>query len=215
MKTTNANKGRIGDIVELKAQSWLLEQGYEVFRNVSAKGPVDVIILDTDNKIVMVDVKKVVDKQRKVVKVNQPRLTEKQKQLGVKLLHYDEKKDVFAWDISQIRKLHNQSAKRPKAKETPEAVTLAGFESLAAMARKYDVNPRSLRERIRKGDTAKEAIKVLQHNSKKICINGLEFSDRKRACEHFDINVGNLDYWMYDKGETAESAINILLEKKK
>lgn len=37
-----------GAMSELKASAWLLSQGYEVFRNVSQHGPVDLIALDLE-----------------------------------------------------------------------------------------------------------------------------------------------------------------------
>lgn len=53
------NRTRIGALCELQACAWLLTQGYEVFRNVSPEGKVD-IIARKDNKITLIDVKKAV-----------------------------------------------------------------------------------------------------------------------------------------------------------
>ena len=214
VESMNSNKSRIGDIVELKAQTWLLEQGYEVFRNVSGKGPIDMLAMDTEGKITRIDVKKVVDGKRKRVRVNQPRLTDKQKELDVKLLHYDEKENVFAWDISYIRQLHNQIPERPTARATPDFIKESKFKSLAALCRHYGVHPSSLRERVGRGDTIEEAVTALQQRSKKVFVNGLEFPDKKRACEYFGVAYTSLEYWIYDKGKTIETAINLLLEKK-
>lgn len=46
-----------GSIAEHKATVWLLEQGYEVFRNVSPTGKVD-LIATKDGEMTKVDVKK-------------------------------------------------------------------------------------------------------------------------------------------------------------
>ena len=49
---------RTGDITEHKAIVWLLDQGYEVFHNVSCVGPVDIIVMSKETgKILKVDVK--------------------------------------------------------------------------------------------------------------------------------------------------------------
>lgn len=39
----NIDKKHKGTLAELVVSSWLLEQGYEVFRNVSPHGPIDII----------------------------------------------------------------------------------------------------------------------------------------------------------------------------
>ena len=49
---------RQGDMSEIKALSFLLDNGFEVFRNESSTGPVDIISLDTvNNKVMLIDVK--------------------------------------------------------------------------------------------------------------------------------------------------------------
>jgi hypothetical protein len=50
-----ASAKHIGAIGELKAVLWLLEQGYEVFRNVSPFGHVDVVALK-DGQVTLIDV---------------------------------------------------------------------------------------------------------------------------------------------------------------
>ena len=74
---------RKGDIAELKAVTFLLEKGYEVFRNYGCDGPVDIVAIDKENNINLIDVKTLVGnyatKQR----------TSKQKILGVKILGYN------------------------------------------------------------------------------------------------------------------------------
>ena len=44
------SKGTNGAISELLACTWLLEQGYEVFRNVSPFGDNDVVVYDKETK---------------------------------------------------------------------------------------------------------------------------------------------------------------------
>lgn len=47
-----------GAFSELKASAWLLNQGYEVFRNVSPHGAVDIIAMNPEtNEITLIDVK--------------------------------------------------------------------------------------------------------------------------------------------------------------
>ena len=61
MKTSS-----IGTISELKAQIWLLNQGFEVFSNVKPSGPADIIAWDTKtDKFLKIDVKTVRIYQRK------------------------------------------------------------------------------------------------------------------------------------------------------
>jgi len=50
------NTSKKGDQSELLACAWLLEQGYEVFRNVSSVGPIDIIAVNEDETI-LIDVK--------------------------------------------------------------------------------------------------------------------------------------------------------------
>lgn len=47
-------------VSELKAKIWLLEQGYEVFRNVKSSGPADLLAWNVEkNHILKIDVKTV------------------------------------------------------------------------------------------------------------------------------------------------------------
>jgi hypothetical protein len=70
-----------GACSELVACAWLLEQGYEVFRNVSSHGLVDLIALK-ENIVTFFDVKTWDSLKTR----HPPRLSVAQKQLGVKLL---------------------------------------------------------------------------------------------------------------------------------
>ncbi len=53
---TVQDKIKIGLNSELKAISWLVDQGYEVFRNIAFHGPVDLVVYK-DSKVTLVDVK--------------------------------------------------------------------------------------------------------------------------------------------------------------
>ena len=69
---------------ELIASAWLLAQGYEVFRNVSAMGPIDLVAI-RDSKTLLIDVKLV---QMNVTKAGEfrakgPRLKPEQRVSGV------------------------------------------------------------------------------------------------------------------------------------
>lgn len=83
---------RTGDISELKACVWLLEQGYEVYRNVSCVGPADLTVLK-DGELWLVDVK-TCNYNTKTGKYS----FQKPKVEGVKLLHCLREHHEFLWD---------------------------------------------------------------------------------------------------------------------
>lgn len=68
-------KRHVGTANEIEATLWLLNQGYDVFRNVSPHGPID-LIARRDDEILYLDVKG----------VKSPSATEEQIKLGVKFL---------------------------------------------------------------------------------------------------------------------------------
>lgn len=68
---------------ELLASVWLLEQGYEVFRNVSAFGDVDIVGIK-DGKIELFDVKTATKNPEGRILRN--KFSQKQKELGVKCI---------------------------------------------------------------------------------------------------------------------------------
>lgn len=72
---TEMNKKHSGARSELLAASWLLEHGYEVFRNVSAHGEIDIIAIK-GGELFKFDVK-TTDKPENI------RLTKRQSELGV------------------------------------------------------------------------------------------------------------------------------------
>ena len=49
---------RLGDLTELRAVIWLWEQGYEVFKNLSGVGPIDLLTVNKfTGEVVFIDVK--------------------------------------------------------------------------------------------------------------------------------------------------------------
>tara|TARA_R100000808_G_C2018159_1_gene67625 strand:+ start:114 stop:446 length:333 start_codon:yes stop_codon:yes gene_type:complete len=86
---------KVGDLLELKAVCWLLEQGYEVFRNDCSTGPIDIIALNLEtNEILKIDVKTVQirsDGKRACF----PKLRDNQVNLGIKLLGFNEKTNTW------------------------------------------------------------------------------------------------------------------------
>ncbi len=74
--------GDVGAKNEMIATVWLLEQGYDVFRNVSPNGPVDIIAMK-DGKTLLFDVKGVSEYKGKA---SSPRISQHQKDLGVAVL---------------------------------------------------------------------------------------------------------------------------------
>ena len=85
-KGDKSNTARVGDLLEIQAVAWLIDQGYEVFRNDCCTGPVDIIALDVEtNEVLKIDVKNtgVCSDQKRLLL---PKLTDLQVQLGVKVL---------------------------------------------------------------------------------------------------------------------------------
>lgn len=87
---------RKGDMAEYYAITWLWDQGYEVFHNSGCTGPVDIIAMDKEGKLILIDVKTATthsdysntDKVKEHLQVTAPR-TKVQQKLGVKLLSYN------------------------------------------------------------------------------------------------------------------------------
>lgn len=90
-------KVRTGTVSEIKVSSWLLEQGYEVFRNFCHTGPVDLVALRGD-EMHLIDVKTVSIAHYKGGSrsyIYTPRSPE-QITLGVKLIYVRD--DGIFWD---------------------------------------------------------------------------------------------------------------------
>lgn len=90
-------------MAELKAMSWLLDQGYEVYRNVSPEGPFDLIAIKPD-ETVYIDVKTCSAQWNYDIKglvANKARPSaNKYKDLNKKLLYVYQ--DHVAWRIGDI-----------------------------------------------------------------------------------------------------------------
>lgn len=77
---SNGNKGACG---ELTATVWLLRQGYDVFRNVSPHGPIDLVAVK-DGKAEYFDVKTA--RRMQDGSPSYPKLSQEQKALGVRCI---------------------------------------------------------------------------------------------------------------------------------
>lgn len=56
MKKHKIDPNKIGDLAEYRAMLWLLERGYEVYKNVNCTGKID-MIAKKDGEIIFIDVK--------------------------------------------------------------------------------------------------------------------------------------------------------------
>ena len=101
MRHTNKNKhstSRVGDIAEHYAITWLWDNGYEVFLNPGANGPIDLIAYK-DGECILVDVKTCRRRSKRssdswdCSKTRTPL----QKQLGVVLLGFNPKTRKLRW----------------------------------------------------------------------------------------------------------------------
>ena len=97
---------KVGDLLELKAVCWLLEQGYEVFRNDCSTGPIDIIALNLEtNEILKIDVKTThlcADQKR----IRIPELKELQVKLGVKILTFNKKINDWVFVDGKTKSQH-------------------------------------------------------------------------------------------------------------
>lgn len=97
----------IGKVSELKAQIWLLKQGYEVFSNVKPSGPADMIAWDSKtDKLLKIDVKTVRIYTKKDGSKTytfsglgnmDSEFRDKNMINGVSYLGYCEEEDIFLW----------------------------------------------------------------------------------------------------------------------
>lgn len=216
LESNNQCKGKIGQVVEYKAIAWLLLQGYEVFKNVTYHGPVDLIALDPETKAIkLVDVKKVVDGSRKTTKVSHPKISDVQRSLGVAPLFYDEKNNFFAWTTKEIYDRLGKEKKSPVVVQ-PQIVLGHEFSSFAEMCRHFEVHPPSLRTWRTQNPEAsiEEAISWAQTHRKIVHVNGQTYSNKREACKALGIELRTVEYWTYDKGLTFEAAVNAILLKK-
>ena len=84
------DRSRKGDFAEYYAVTWLWDNGYEVFQNCGCTGLVDLIAMNEDGKISLIDVKTFCKRSDRNgnTDISSSR-TEKQKQLGVKVLGFN------------------------------------------------------------------------------------------------------------------------------
>ena len=73
---------RIGDIAEHYAITYLWDSGYHVFKNCGCTGPVDLVAMTPEGKLILVDVKS-------LHAGNLSGRTEEQKRLGVQFLRFN------------------------------------------------------------------------------------------------------------------------------
>lgn len=94
------NTVRTGTLSELKAMAWLVEQGYEVFRNISAEGPFDLIAI-RPGETIYIDVKTLAPRMYQGEKVLQrgkfSKTADKYPDLNKKLLYVY--KDQVDWKV--------------------------------------------------------------------------------------------------------------------
>jgi len=97
-------KAQVGATSELKAAAWLVEQGYETFRNVCSHGPVDFVAIK-DGELLKLDVKtaRMIHRGSEDRRGSAFRLKPKQEAMGVKaLLVWDdgsfEIRDAEEWE---------------------------------------------------------------------------------------------------------------------
>ena len=91
---------RSGDISEHKAVVWLLEQGYEVFRNECCSGPIDIIAYNMETQeILKIDVKTCSSRIRRdgTEVTDLPYIKQKQRELGIRLLAVDKINNTFTF----------------------------------------------------------------------------------------------------------------------
>ena len=102
-----------GDVAELKAAAWLMEQGFFVFTNVSKSGAIDLIavreklgncvIYPIDVKTMVYNIKK--KSSRKINGYNTHVLTPVQKEMNVRLLYYYPKSGKFMFQDEEEKLL--------------------------------------------------------------------------------------------------------------
>lgn len=103
----------LGSYAEMLAAAWLLERGYEVFRNVSDRGPIDLVVVK-DGQTTFVDVKLVKpvmlvsrEKAGQARIRSEPQMKPLQKEMGVVPLFVGP--DGFcSFDLDRVREVYNE-----------------------------------------------------------------------------------------------------------
>ena len=108
-----SDKNRIGDIAEVKACLWLLENGYEVFRNVCCTGVIDVVAIKNDEifEVRFVDVK------------SNPRAHYDKRQIdwNVEFLYVNLHDDIISFEYKDCFPKHNKKSNEAYMRENPHA----------------------------------------------------------------------------------------------
>jgi Holliday junction resolvase-like predicted endonuclease len=89
-----------GSLAEMLAASWLLGHGYDVFRNVSSHGLVDLVAIEPQSGVVtLVEVRSLCEAQMADGTIRQyaRAMSEEQKQRGIRLLAVDLANGRCAW----------------------------------------------------------------------------------------------------------------------
>ncbi|KKL09795.1 hypothetical protein LCGC14_2562270 [marine sediment metagenome] len=104
-----------GGYSELIASAWLLEHGFEVFRNLCDRGPVDLIALK-DERVELIDVKTVQIRvsKRGICKINEPQLSQQQTDMGVRAL-FVTPDGLCDWHIARLRDIYNEINREPRS----------------------------------------------------------------------------------------------------
>ena len=101
-----------GDIAELKAAAWLMEQGFFVFTNVSRSGAIDLIAVreELGNCVIYpIDVKTLNYRGEKSHGYHTYTLTPVQKEMNVRLLYYYPKSGKFMFQDEEEQLLPKQN----------------------------------------------------------------------------------------------------------
>ena len=97
---SRVSENRTGDITEHRAVVWLLEQGYEVFRNECCTGPIDMIAFNIETQEVLkIDVKTCNSYIKKdgTRTRSLPKIKQKHRELGIILLAVDKVNNEFTY----------------------------------------------------------------------------------------------------------------------
>jgi len=92
------NKSRKGDFAEFYAVTWLWDNGYEVFLNAGATGPMDMVAIK-DGDVTLIDVKTLQPDPRwnEGTTTCKSVRTEKQKELGVVFVGFNPETRQLRW----------------------------------------------------------------------------------------------------------------------
>lgn len=212
-------RSRIGDVIEHRAIVWLLEEGFEVFKNVSCIGPIDLMVLDQSGSVFRVDVKKCTDASRNDDKITFHTKTEEQKKLDVRFLLYDEARDYFGWSVEEIYRNsgrpYKKSVNKKSKKKKTKVVFSKEFKSIPEIARFYKINERSLRERQRQhpNESLEQSVEEVVNKSKTVIVFGHIYGNRVEACRRYGVNSKSVEERMRVHGTSLEKTIQHFIDR--